>query len=73
MRRPAMESRRIQIRLCSLLLEKELVQFPNAKALMLTGDVAIKALKGTTQRLGKERVILRRSTQQLYIEDALAD
>ena len=73
MRRPAMESRRIQIRLCSLLLEKELVQFPNAKALMLTGDVAIKALKDTTQRLGKERVILRRSTQQLYIEDALAD
>jgi uracil-DNA glycosylase len=61
------------IRLCSPLQEKELVQFPNAKALMLSGDVAIKALKNTTQLLGKARVILRCSTQQLHIEDALAD
>jgi uracil-DNA glycosylase len=45
------------IRECSLLLEKELLLFPNAKVLMLMGDVAIKALNYVAQRAGEKRVI----------------
>ena len=45
------------IRECSLLLEKELRLFPNAKVLMLMGDVAIKALNYIAQRAGEQRVI----------------
>jgi hypothetical protein len=38
------------IRECSRLLEQELLIFPNAKVLMLMGDVAIKALNHIAQR-----------------------
>jgi uracil-DNA glycosylase len=45
------------IKECSLILEKELALFPNVKALMLMGDVAIKALNYIAQRVGETRVI----------------
>ncbi len=42
---------------CSLILEKELALFPNVKALMLMGEVAIKAINYIAQRHGDQRVI----------------
>jgi len=53
------------IRECSMLLEKELLLFPNARALMLMGDVAIKALNYIAQRAGEKRVIPAGSTYRL--------
>ncbi len=53
------------IRECSLLLEKELLLFPNAKVLMLMGDVAIKALNYIAQRAGQMRVIPGGSTYKI--------
>ena len=53
------------IRKCSLLLEKELLLFPNAKVLMLMGDVAIKALNYIAQRAGEQRVIPPGSTYKI--------
>jgi uracil-DNA glycosylase len=53
------------IRQCSLLLEKELLLFPNAKVLMLMGDVAIKALNYIAQRAGEKRVIPAGSTYKI--------
>jgi len=53
------------IRECSLLLEKELLMFPNMKVLMLMGDVAIKALNYIAQRLGEKRVIPAGSTYKI--------
>jgi uracil-DNA glycosylase len=53
------------IRECSLLLEKELLLFPNAKVLMLMGDVAIKALNYIAQRAGEKRVIPAGSTYKI--------
>jgi uracil-DNA glycosylase len=53
------------IRQCSLLLEKELALFPKAKALMLMGDVAIKALNAIAQRAGEKRVIPAGSTYKI--------
>ena len=53
------------IRECSLLLEKELLLFPRAKALMLMGDVAIKALNYVAQRGGEKRVIPSGSTYKI--------
>jgi hypothetical protein len=53
------------IRECSLLLEKELALFPNTKALMLMGDVAIKALNFIARRAGEKRVIPSGSTYKL--------
>jgi len=50
---------------CSRLLEKELTLFPNAKVLMLMGDVAIKALNCIARRAGEERVIPAGSTYKL--------
>ena len=47
------------IRECSLLLEKELLQFPKARVLMLMGDVAIRALHYIAQRAGEKRPIPR--------------
>jgi uracil-DNA glycosylase len=45
------------IRTCSLLLERELLLFPKARAVMLMGDVAIKALNFIALRAGEKRVI----------------
>jgi len=53
------------IRECSLLLEKELLSFPNAKVLMLMGDVAIKALNYIAQRVEEKRVIPAGSTYKI--------
>jgi uracil-DNA glycosylase len=53
------------IRECSLLLEKELLLFPGARALMLMGDVAIKALNHIAQGSGEKRVIPAGSTYKI--------
>ena len=42
---------------CSHLLEQELALFPNVKAYLLMGDVAIKAFNLMAKRLGQGRVI----------------
>jgi hypothetical protein len=53
------------VRQCSHLLEKELALFPKVKALLLMGDVAIKALNALAQRAGKKRAILAGSTYKI--------
>jgi len=53
------------IRECSVLLEKELSLFPNVKALMLMGDVAIKSANYIAQRAGEKRVIPAGSTYKI--------
>jgi uracil-DNA glycosylase len=50
---------------CSKLLEKELSLFPNAKVLMLMGDVAIKAVNEIARRNGGSRVIPAGSTYKI--------
>jgi uracil-DNA glycosylase len=50
---------------CSLLLEQELALFPNAKALMLMGNVAIKAINFIARRAGEKRVIPAGSTYKI--------
>ncbi len=42
---------------CSRLLENEIAQFPNIKAYLLMGDVAIKAMNMIAKRNGEPRVI----------------
>ena len=53
------------IRECSLILEKELALFPKVQALMLMGDVAIKAFNSIAQRAGGKRVIPPGSTYKI--------
>jgi len=53
------------VKQCSLLMEKELALFPKVQALMLMGDVAIKALNAIAQRAGETRVIPAGSTYKL--------
>lgn len=50
---------------CSHLLENELALFPNVRAYMLMGDVAIKAFNLITKRLGHGRVIPAGSTYKI--------
>jgi uracil-DNA glycosylase len=50
---------------CSLLLEQELALFPNIKAYLLMGDVAIKALNAIARRAGEPRVIPAGSTYKI--------
>jgi uracil-DNA glycosylase len=50
---------------CSLILEKELALFPNVKAFLLMGDVAIKAVNYIAQRTGEKRVIPAGSTYKI--------
>lgn len=50
---------------CSLLLEKELDQFPNVQAWLLMGDVAIKAVNSIAKRTGMPRVIPVGSTYKI--------
>ena len=54
---------------CSLILEKELALFPNIKAFMLMGDVAIKALNDVARRTGEGRVIPAGSTYRIRGQD----
>ncbi|MFN2227316.1 MAG: uracil-DNA glycosylase family protein [Anaerolineae bacterium] len=53
------------IRECSLILEKELALFPNVRAYMLMGDVAIKAMNYIAGRAGEGRVIPAGSTYKI--------
>jgi hypothetical protein len=50
---------------CSLLLEKELALFPNVRATMLMGDVAIRAVNYIAKRAGEGRVIPAGSTYKI--------
>src|SRR5574341_51987 len=50
---------------CSFILEKELALFPNAKVLLLMGDVAIKAVNYIAKRAGGGRVIPAGSTYKI--------
>jgi uracil-DNA glycosylase len=53
------------IQACSLLLEKELDLFPNVRAWLLMGDVAIKAVNTIAKRNGQPRVIPAGSTYKI--------
>ena len=53
------------IKQCSLLLEHELALFPNVKAYLLMGDVAIKAVNAIARRAGDGRVIPAGSTYKI--------
>lgn len=53
------------IKECSLILEKELALFPNVKAFLLMGDVAIKSVNYIAQRAGEKRVIPAGSTYKI--------
>jgi uracil-DNA glycosylase len=57
------------VKACSVLLEQELALFPNVIALMLMGDVAIKALNAIARRAGEARVIPAVSTYKLRGQD----
>jgi hypothetical protein len=50
---------------CSHLLEKELGLFPQARVLMLMGDVAIRAVNAIARRAGEPRVIPAQATYKL--------
>jgi hypothetical protein len=50
---------------CSLILERELALFPNVKALLLMGDVAIKAVNYIAKRAGEGRVVPAGSTYKI--------
>jgi uracil-DNA glycosylase len=53
------------IKQCSLILEQELALFPNVQALLLMGDVAIKAVNDIARRAGAGRVIPAGSTYKI--------
>ncbi|MGD2152661.1 MAG: uracil-DNA glycosylase [Gemmatimonadales bacterium] len=53
------------IKECSKLLERELALFPHLQAVMLMGDVAIKAMNYISKRAGAGRVIPAGSTYKL--------
>ena len=53
------------IKTCSHILEKELDLFPNVRAYMLMGDVAIKAINYIAKRAGGGRVIPAGSTYKI--------
>jgi hypothetical protein len=50
---------------CSYLLENEIALFPNVRAFLLMGDVAIKALNTIARRQGEPRVIPADSTYKI--------
>jgi hypothetical protein len=53
------------IKECSLLLERELALFPNVRAYLLMGDVAIKAVNAIARRAGEGPVIPAGSTYKI--------
>jgi uracil-DNA glycosylase len=53
------------IKQCSLLLEQELSLFPQVKAFLLMGDVAIRAVNFVAQRAAEARVIPAGSTYKI--------
>lgn len=54
---------------CSFILEEEIALFPNVKAYLLMGDVAIKAFNAIAKRAGVGRVIPSGSTYKLRGEE----
>jgi uracil-DNA glycosylase len=54
---------------CSLILEKELALFPNVKAFLLMGDVAIKSINTIARGAGEKRVIPAGSTHKIRGEE----
>jgi uracil-DNA glycosylase len=50
---------------CSSLLEEELALFPNVQAILLMGDVAIKAINAVARRQGAGRVVPAGSTYKI--------
>ena len=59
------------IRECSLLLEQELALFPNVRAFLLMGDVAIKAVNYIARRAGEPRAIPASSTYKIRGQEYL--
>jgi uracil-DNA glycosylase len=59
------------IKECSLILEQELALFPNVRAYMLMGDVAIRALNYVAKRAGEPRVIPAGSTYKIRGQEYL--
>lgn len=53
------------IKTCSRLLEEELSLFPHVRAILLMGDVAIKALNAVAQRRGETRAVPAGSTYKI--------
>jgi uracil-DNA glycosylase len=53
------------VRTCSHLLEQELALFPDVRALLLMGDVAIQAVNAIARRAGEPRVIPAGSTYKI--------
>lgn len=53
------------IKECSLILEEEIALFPNVEALLLMGDVAIKAINYIAKRAGEGRAIPAGSTYKI--------
>jgi uracil-DNA glycosylase len=53
------------IKECSLILERELLLFPNVQVFMLMGDVAIKAVNYIARRAGEGRAIPAGSTYKI--------
>jgi uracil-DNA glycosylase len=53
------------VRECSLILEKELALFPGAKAILLMGDIAIRAVNMLARRAGEPRVVPAGSTYKI--------
>ena len=53
------------IKECSQILEREIALFPNAKVILLMGDVAIKSLNYIANRAGEPRVIPAESTYKI--------
>ena len=56
---------------CSLLLEKEIALFPNVKAFLLMGDVAIRAINYIAKRAGEGRAIPAGSTYRIRGQEAV--
>ena len=56
---------------CSRILDKELTLFPDVKALMLMGDVAIRAINYIARRAGEGRVIPAGSTYKIRGQEYL--
>ncbi len=57
------------IEACSLILERELALFPNVRAYLLMGDVAIQAVNAIARRAGEKRVIAAGSTYKIRGQD----
>jgi len=55
----------VTIKECSGILEKELALFPDVKAYILMGDVAIKAVNYIAKRAGEKRVVPAGSTYKI--------